>query len=143
MKLVEFNLFQHYELINSWLRDYNKTPQPLSSFPAIGYVAYNEDHPIAAGFLRRVEGGYAQIDGVIANRNVQKDRPKDRTTGIDLVIEQLLTRAKELKIDHVIAFTGDKIVLERSFTHGFVPLEQTMVAVNLSADAHVNPSGAV
>lgn len=94
------------------------------SLPKIGYVAVLHKQPIAAGFLRRVEGGYAQIDTLVTNPYFGS---QIRHAGIDMVVDSLLQSAKDLNLLGVIAFTENESVLKRSIDRGFQVISQTVL----------------
>lgn len=85
--------------------------------------------PIAAGFLRRVEGGYAQIDTLVSNPYFGS---KIRHEGIDKVVKSLIEDAKNLKLLGIIAFTSDNGVLSRASDMGFFTLDdQKLIGLRL------------
>lgn len=98
------------------------------TLPKIGYIAYQDDMPIAAGFLRRVEPCYAQIDTLVSNAYCGAIL---RNEGIRLVVENLLNEAKRLKLKGIIAHTRDKGTLERAEALGFHIVPQTIIALSL------------
>lgn len=100
----------------------------MKTLPKIGYIALLNGHPIAAGFLRRVEGGYGQIDCLTSNRLFGSQVRHD---GINKVVNSLLEDAKDLKLKGIISFTGDKSIKERAEAIGFRVVEQTIIALRL------------
>jgi hypothetical protein len=62
--LMKFSKRLHKETLEMWL-DLHRAYLPDSSeYPKIGYVAYDRNEPIAIGFIRKVEGGFGQLDGI-------------------------------------------------------------------------------
>ncbi len=100
----------------------------MKSLPKIGYIALLNGHPIAAGFLRRVEGGYAQIDTLTSNKYFGS---KIRHLGIKLVVDTLILEAKTLKLKGIIAFTKDEGILKRAKEIGFTEPEAKLIALKL------------
>jgi hypothetical protein len=100
----------------------------MKTLPKIGYIALLGDHPIAAGFLRKVEPCYAQIDTLASNANFGS---KIRHQGITLVVNSLMEDAKRLKLEGIIAFTGDSGVLKRAGDQGFHVIPQTIIVKRL------------
>lgn len=86
------------------------------------------DQPIAAGFLRRVEGGYAQMDTLVSNMHFGSIV---RHEGITKVVNNLIEDAKVLKLEGVIAFTSDSGILKRAKELGFYALDQSLIALPL------------
>jgi hypothetical protein len=102
----------------------------MKTLPKIGYIAMLGGHPIAAGFLRRVEGGYGQVDTLTSNKYFGS---QIRHQGIVKVLDALLQDAKDLRLHGVIGFTCDKSIFERTQTMGFHALsEYSMVAIKLT-----------
>ena len=74
------------------------------------------NHPIAAGFLRRVEGGYAQLDTLTSNKHLGSIV---RHQGITIIVNTLIQYAKDLQLRGIIAFNSDCSILRRSEELGF------------------------
>lgn len=100
---------------------------PKESMPAIGFVTYADGAPSAAGFLRRVEGGFAQLDGLVTNANLSGDI---RSSSIDLVVENLLSEAKRLNLKGIIAFSRDTNTLIRAAAFGFKDIDQRVIVMS-------------
>ncbi len=100
----------------------------MKTLPKIGYIAMMNGHPIAAGFLRRVEGGYGQLDTLTSNKYFGS---KIRHDGIVKVVNALIEEATDLKMKGLIAFTIDEGVLKRSAEIGFKMLPQRLIALKL------------
>jgi N-acetylglutamate synthase-like GNAT family acetyltransferase len=117
----------HLDLLNNLLTKRNHAVQ--SEVPKIGYVAMHNDDMIAVAFLRMVEGGFAQLDGLASNPDYSGTI---RHEAQDLVIDKCLKHAKSLGINHIYAFTSNIAPLTRSFRHGFVELPHLVVAIDLN-----------
>lgn len=101
----------------------------MKTLPKIGYIAFFGDTAIAAGFLRRVEGGYGQIDTLVSNAYFGS---QIRHLAIDKVVSSLLDDAKVLALEGIIAFTADLGVLKRAEAIGFHVLEsQKLIALRI------------
>lgn len=100
----------------------------MKTLPKIGYIAMMNGHPIAAGFLRRVEGGYAQLDTLTSNKFFGS---QIRHEGIKKVVDALINDAKDLQLRGIIAFTRDLGILSRAEDIGFKTLEHTLIALKL------------
>jgi len=94
-----------------------------------GFIAFDEqDEPVAAAFLRQIEGGMGLFDGLISNGHMTADL---RDAGLDAVVLALIARARELNITRIMAFSEDEGTLKRSLRHGFVHLKHTTIALKL------------
>ncbi len=100
----------------------------MKRLPKVGYIAFMGDHPIAAGFLRRVEGGYAQLDTLVSNAQFGS---QIRHEGIKKVVDSLIDEAKVLKLAGIIAFTADVGTLSRAEAIGFHVVKQSIIALRL------------
>lgn len=130
MKIQPFNTHHHASLISEWLVKRGLTVPKVEQYPKVGFIVRNHrEQPIAAGHLRMVEGGYAQLDGLVSNPDAS---PKDRNQALDLVVETLLNHAKQLGITEVISFTIDKSIEKRSTKHGFKAVPHRLIVVDLN-----------
>lgn len=129
MVVERFTLY-HIPALNSWLKAHGHPIPALIEYPELGYIACDANGPIAAGFLRRVEGGYAQIDGLTSNpgRN-----GADRHQAIDMVAETLIEKARSLKISAILVLSQDESTIMRSERHGFRKLPHTLLGVDLNS----------
>jgi len=98
------------------------------TLPKIGYIAYHNKMPIAAGFLRRVEPCYAQIDTLVSNAYCGSIL---RNEAITLIVDNLINDAKKLKLQGIICHTQDKGTLSRAESMGFHIVPQTIIALSL------------
>jgi len=100
----------------------------MQTLPKIGYIALLNNQPIAAGFLRRVEGGYAQIDTLVSNPYFGS---QIRHLAIDKVVDWLINDAKELKLSGILAFTLEESIINRAKERGFTILEHNILGMRL------------
>ena len=95
--------------------------------PKIGFVATDSDDIVAIGFLRIVEGGFAQIDTLVSNGTLS---PWTRHKGISGVVDALINEAKRLKLKGIMALTLDKSILMRAEAIGFKVIPQTVIGLS-------------
>lgn len=101
----------------------------MKTLPKIGYIALRQGHPIAAGFLRRVEGGYAQFDTLTTNKYMGSII---RHEGICKVVDALIQDAKDLQLRGIVAFSSDLGTIKRAEDFGFRILsDQKLIALKL------------
>ena len=101
------------------------TPEGL---PKCGFIAHDSATLLAMGFLRIVEGGYAQIDTLVSNGDLSSAM---RHEGISMVVNALIEQAKVLKLKGIIAFSEDTGVLSRAEALGFKTIPQTIIVLSL------------
>lgn len=93
----------------------------VSDLPKNGFIALDEDGtPIAAGFLRGMEGPYGMLDSYISN---PKHSRKDRHNALDEITKRLIALAEELGLNKLIAFSKDDGIISRALSNGFVNLK--------------------
>lgn len=100
----------------------------MKTLPKVGYMALMNGHPIAAGFLRRVEGGYAQLDTLTSNKHFGS---QVRHLGITKVLDSLLSEAKDLKLHGIVSFTSEDAIVTRAQSMGFQVINQTIITLKL------------
>jgi hypothetical protein len=130
INLEAFKVSKHMNSLQDMLDSQDfKIPILGNSIPKIGYIAMLGDQPLAAGFLRRVECDIvAQIDGLTSNKAFGSIL---RHRAIDLVVDQLILEAKELKLQGLIAFTHDKGVLSRAKDRGFSIMAESLISLTI------------
>lgn len=96
----------------------------VSELPAHGIAVYEEDHFIAAGFIRQCEGGYGMFDSYISNPKMPAPL---RNQALELVMRRLLKQAKELKLKKIFGFSTDNNTITRSQRHGFALSEHKVL----------------
>lgn len=98
----------------------------MRTLPKTGYIALMNNQPIAAGFLRRLEPCYAQLDTLVSNAYFGS---KIRHEGVKKVVDALLDEAKRLKLEGILAITTDEGILKRAKELGFHTLPQTLIGL--------------
>lgn len=102
----------------------------LDTLPEVGFIVKNDrNQPVAAGFLRKLEGGFAQIDTLVSNSECEAS---ERHEAIDLLVNSLISTGKQLGLLGLLAITKDLSILKRAEAIGFSKLEQhTLIALPL------------
>lgn len=129
IKVIPFALSEHMGLLVWWLVQHKAHIAKAEEMPAIGFVAYYDGQPGAMAFLRRVEGGYGQLDGLVSN---PESLGSHRSACIDAVVKEVINEAKAKGIKALMAYSIDKNTLVRSLSHGFVQQPHTLIALDLS-----------
>lgn len=122
--------YTHLPLLLEMLEDNHTswaTKVSMKSLPKIGYIALLNKTPVAAGFLRRVEcDEVAQIDCLTSNPWFGSII---RHAAITEVVNRLITDAKLLKLQGIIAFTKDAGVLSRAKELGFKTIDESLIVL--------------
>lgn len=104
-------------------------PINMRELPKVGFISFIGKHAIAAGFLRKVEGGYALLDGLTSNAQFGS---QFRHIGISKVVNELILTAKQLKLKGIIATTSDESIIKRAKTEGFQVLNEVVMSMPLT-----------
>jgi tRNA G10 N-methylase Trm11 len=96
----------------------------MRNLPKLGYVAFLGKQAVAAGFLRRVEPNYAQLDTFITDPNYGS---KIRGAALEMIWTALESDAKDLKLKGIIALTVDSSIAQRAKDEGFQLVEQSVL----------------
>lgn len=123
--------FKHLKLLHEMLESQSYigiSDIKMKTLPKVGYIALMNGKPIAAGFLRRVEPCFAQLDTLCSNAYFGS---KIRHLGVGKVVDSLIEDAKALKLEGILAYTSDKGTLDRAIGLGFHIVPQTLIALPL------------
>lgn len=119
VKTTAYRAYKHHKALLS-LHEKHSHPNAvllsLEKMPKHGIVAYSSTDYIAMGFLRLIEGGYAQIDTLVSNPDCS---PELRHRGISLVVDELIKKAKDLGLKSIISYTKDLSTVIRAEAIGF------------------------
>ena len=118
---------QHAEDLALMLISQSGKIPPKSEMPKNGYILYSEGKPIAACFLRLVEGGFGQIDGLVADRYAPRELKQQ---AIDIAIEKCIDKARSLRIKNLLAFCQSERPTMTALSHGFVKLPHNCLALD-------------
>lgn len=100
----------------------------IDDIPEHGFIALDSNEGIAAAFLRRVEGSFGLLDGLITNPTADG---KLRHEAIDLIVTEIIKLCRILEIKRLLAHSVDVGTLERSKKFGFISLPDTLIALKL------------
>ncbi len=115
--------------LDGWMQARSLSFSP-NDLPENGSVVYGDDGPVAAGFIRLVEGNYAWIDSCVTN---PASEPSLRDKAMNLLALALISRAKKLGISHILAFSLDENTLVRSQSFGFERLPYAVISLDLGS----------
>ncbi len=100
----------------------------ISELPKLGLIVMLESEPVAAAFLRQVEGGFAMLDGLISNPTMPG---YVRNEAIDMVVERIIGVAKCIGMPKLVAYSTDAGTLVRSERHGFKLTPSSVICLDL------------
>lgn len=131
MQVFKFRLKRHFQLIEKWMRHRGLTSPLIEETPETGFVVYDRCFPIALVSIRKVEGGFGMLDGLISNPLVSGEL---RHLAIDLLITETLNAAKRMKLKNLSAYSVDVNTIMRAKNHGFVQLPHAVLANALTKE---------
>ena len=129
MEIRKFNVSEHLCIIHQWLEQHKSHKPGEDEIPAHGFIAFSDNTPVAAAFLRRVECGYGQIDGMVTNPEMSGE---SRHAALNAIVDQLLSMAKDFGMKGIMAITLDKSILLRSQKYEFVQQPHTLITLKIS-----------
>ncbi len=103
----------------------------VQELPEAGYVVIDPTTraPIAAGFIRRCEGGYALLDGYITDPTAPGEAGD---AALDLLTAHVAKAAAEMGFKLLLAFCKDENTIMRAQRHGFNVLPHAFLSLNLA-----------
>ena len=130
MEIVPFRRRLFYAPLCEILTKHGHPVPSEDEIPAVGWVAMNNEYIVAIGFLRRMEGNHALLDGLTTNPEAS---PEARHLGLTGVVTALIKSAKELKIRQIVAYTLDESVVKRALVHGFSTTQHKTLVLTVHA----------
>ena len=132
MVALEYRHNLDYKHLKSWLLQRHLPEWEAASIPRLGVVvtpSVELIEPVAIGFLRMVEGQSAMLDGLISNPAAPAP---SRDKAVQKAVECLISRAKDLGLTSLVAFTSDRNTLHRSNLVGFKKhFDQMVITLDL------------
>jgi len=127
--IEKFSNAMHLGMIQDWAKARNHGVPEEHDMPALGAVAFVNGAPIAVGHIRRVEGGYGQIDGFITNPHAD---PEMRNKALDVLLTHLLREAESKCRRGILSFSRDKNTIARAERHGFTRMPKEFVLLGFN-----------
>lgn len=129
IEVKPFVMAYHFQTLLSWLLERDAYMPNEAEMPETGFIAYSDGEPVAALFIRLVEGYGAQLDGLTSN---PKAPANVRNEALDSVIYHCIERAKQLDLKQLLAFSLDEHTLTRVERIGFKPIEHKAIIFDLT-----------
>jgi hypothetical protein len=112
-----------YPLIVQWWKGHNFPILPLEALSSQGYIAYQDNKPVCAGFLylpRPGDGVIAWVEWFVANPLAAYE---ERSKGFQDLLDYMGEIAKKNGIITLVTFTGSKKMEKRFEECGFQTIE--------------------
>lgn len=130
MYITPYKKNQHEHYIVQWQEAKGLAVCAGDDLPTTGLIAFEEGRPIAIGFLRCMEGGFAVLDSYITNPDIHA---YDRHRALNRVTDKLIKIAKHNKVKGVIAFSSDYNTIERAKSFGFQVFPHVFTILNINS----------
>lgn len=122
MHIQEFNIKRDYPFIVSWGEKQDWPIMPPKYYGHKGYIAYDNDTPIATAFVYRDKGcPFCILEWVIGNPDVDWEVRKE---GLDLVIDTASQWAKNDGAEIVLTMTKNKRLIEKYIDNKFIQTDE-------------------
>ncbi len=128
MMTIPYNPLYHRKLLITCLEKHNMPATLIDTLPNFGLVTTHLGEIVAAGFLRRMEGYYAMIDGYITNPEA---RAELRNRALDHITYKLIKIAKANDIVRIVCLSTEDNIVKRAIVFGFQPQPHLFLAINL------------
>lgn len=116
MQVKPYVLGEDYPEICEWWRAHSQPHVPCHALPATGAIAHQDGVKYCAGFLYRCEANWGWLEWVVTN---PKSPILKRKAALDLLVGHLVTTAKSLGIENMIATLGNENLMRLYEKHGF------------------------
>lgn len=107
----QYQPLDYWELCG-WWNHHGWTPPEQNMLPEVGYIVDD----VCAGFLYKTDSKIAWLEFIISNPKSEKEQ---RDQALDLLIEQLYNRAKELGFQAIFTSASHQGLIERYKAHSF------------------------
>jgi hypothetical protein len=113
-----------YFLIKDWMSIRGLTAPAIEDVAEIGFVCFHDTTPVAAAFLRKMEGDWALFDGLVSNPT---QTASIRDEALDCVMTAIMKLADETGIKGMLAYTADNFTLLRAEKFGLTRLPHVLL----------------
>lgn len=118
---------QNIAVLQGWVGARAQDSWAPEQIPALAWIILDGETPVATAFIRRVEGGFGQLDGLCTNPSLPG---ATRHEAIDLIVAHAIKEAYVHGITSLYALSVDEGTLMRSEKHGFVRAPHVLIVHN-------------
>lgn len=132
MEIVRFKPVYLRDIVE-WLLARDLPISLVDDLPKTGFIALSDNRkPIAAGFLREVEGNYGIADSYVTDPRADSG---ERHSAMDRVVEAVITEAKARNMKMILATSHDLNTISRAQRHGYEKQDHTVLTLDLRKKA--------
>lgn len=114
---------QDYQDFTSWCHDWKWAVIPREYLPVNGVVILDGTEKVAMGFLYLTDSLICWMENIVSNKNADK---ASRSNGVDLLISQITSLAKEKGYNVVMTSINHKGLMTRLDKNGFIKTDANM-----------------
>ena len=123
MQVLDYKEEIHFHVFNSWIMDHDMNGVPREMLPKKGLVIYQGLIPVCAGFIIQTDCPYCYFEFFCCNKRIKKEY---RNEGINLLIEKLCEKSKELGYKYIAIRSSIPKLLQRGESYGFKRLNKNV-----------------
>ncbi len=109
--------------LRSMLKNRDLEETLIKTLPKVGFVVFQDDRPIAAGFVRDCEKGIGMLDSYITSPDEDAEL---RNKALDWITERLIAQSERMGMTRLLAFSDTQNIIIRALNHGFVAIPHVM-----------------
>jgi len=117
MQARYFEVSKDYATIANWWNGHNWPIVAPDFLPKLGLIIEDEEHKYCCGWLYRTDSLIAWVEFIVSN---PKAPMKKRSEAINLLIEELLQKARQMGYGCVFTSVSQKGLMRRFAKQGFV-----------------------
>jgi hypothetical protein len=115
---------EDYETLKIWWRKWRWTPPVKEILPdngTAGFIVYDEDTPVVAGFLYDTNSSIAWVEWVVSNFDYRDKEGRNEAISTLLVYLEALAKVKGKKVCY--SLLKSKSLIEAYKEQGYIPSE--------------------
>lgn len=120
LKIRVLNEHDYDEILVGWWRDWGWTPPHKDFLPDDGkggFIVFDDDIPICAGFIYMTNSKVAWVDWIISNKRYVKRANRDQA--LDILLETLSNTCHTIGSKYIYALIKHPNLMVRYKKHGF------------------------
>lgn len=122
---MQIKLFDQndYQEISKWWKEQNWPIIPVSSLSDCGFVVFDGDTKILAGWLYKTNSDIAWMEFIVGNPQVKGDK---RNTAFDILFDTVIVFAKHHNFKHIFTSVQHEGLMKRLEKNGFNKTDSNM-----------------
>lgn len=121
MEIRKLNDNDYDDILVNWWKDWGWTPPQKDFLPengAGGFIVYDEDTPICAGFIYITNSKVAWIEWIVSNKQY-REKP-NRKNALDLLIHTLTSYCKDINLKYIFSNNNNNNLINNFINNGYI-----------------------